>query len=575
VRKVIIAGAVVAAGAAGYFFTQQGSMSASSPLAYVPSDTVLFSGQLKPFPLKDYLQSTASMQAKVPEDFKEAMQNEPKAEGRFLMSLANSYLEAAGDPAKFQKTFALPDQLRAVFYAVGFIPVLRYEVTDEQGFWAVLDKAEQDSGLKHEVRKSGELEYRAYLLDNNSKNEKFELLVAYQNGWATWTANTHITDAKTLDIALAQVEPAQSLEKSGKLDTIATKHGFDKGYLSYIDHQELVTAFTTDSGNTLASMITTLLNAEGEADALADVRNPECKAEMAAIAANWPRTVFGIRSADDLKITPERSLMRVSTVVESNNKAVLDALTSMQGFIPSYLEEKQALGFGFGLEADKLGAGISALWSNMLEPQYKCAPLAEIQAAAQSENPAALAMFTGMAQGVKGAAFSIKDFTLNTQGFRPKVDSIDGIVSLSAENPKVLFDLAKSFVPPLAAVQLPTDGTAVDLSTVLPVPNDINVKPMLALKGQHIVIYSGTQGEALANKLGGETPTSNGLMSMAIDYKQMLTPVLPMIEQQADPEVAEQLAVLKNMDLGMKVSLNLNGQGIQMNSEVDVKAAAK
>jgi hypothetical protein len=71
VRKVILAGAVVVAGAAGYFLTQQQGGDAitetkTSPLAYVPADTVFFSGQLAPFPLKDYLQSTTFSQPPIP-----------------------------------------------------------------------------------------------------------------------------------------------------------------------------------------------------------------------------------------------------------------------------------------------------------------------------------------------------------------------------------------------------------------------------------------------------------------------------------------------------------------------------
>ncbi|WP_415888833.1 hypothetical protein ACMXYV_12655 [Neptuniibacter sp. SY11_33] len=574
-RNVIIAGAVVAAGAVGYILTQQdGGITATSksPLAYVPADTVFFSGQLEPFPLKNYLQSTSSLQAKAPQELLDALDDETDPKKRFFSSLIKAYFEAAGSPSEFQKTFGLPDELRMYVYAVGFIPVIRYEVTDAQGLWAALDKAEQDSGFKHELRTSGELQYRAYTLENNEKGEKFEVLVAFEDGWATWTINTHVNDAKTIDIALAQVKPAQSLQQSGTVEQIATQHGFIKNYISYIDHQQLVTAFTTESGNTLASMLTKAMTAEGDPDGLADVRNPECQSEMAAIAANWPRTVIGARSADDIQITPERSFMRVSTVVESKNKVVMDALASLQGYIPSYLNDAQVFGLGVGLDANKLGTGLSSIWSNMLEPAYKCAPLAEMQAGVQQANPAALAMFTGMAQGVKGIGAAIQDFSLKTEGFAPQLESLQGIVSLSADNPKVLFDMAKSFAPPLAAIQLPEDGSAIDLSTMVPMPPEVNVKPMLALKGQHLVIFAGESGQALADTLGSEQVSGNGLLNFSMDYKKMLTPLLPVMEMAADPELTEQMETLKNMDMKVKLALNLQSQGIELNTEMDIKA---
>ena len=54
-KKIVIAAAIIAAGAGGYWYTQNGagsSASANPLLDYVPADTPLFSGQLTPFPLK-------------------------------------------------------------------------------------------------------------------------------------------------------------------------------------------------------------------------------------------------------------------------------------------------------------------------------------------------------------------------------------------------------------------------------------------------------------------------------------------------------------------------------------------
>ncbi|MBB1382669.1 hypothetical protein H5071_12095, partial [Shewanella sp. SR41-2] len=60
-NKMAIAAVVLAVGAGGYFLSQQGtSVVKNDPmLDYVPADTLAFSGQLVPFPLKDYLYSIA------------------------------------------------------------------------------------------------------------------------------------------------------------------------------------------------------------------------------------------------------------------------------------------------------------------------------------------------------------------------------------------------------------------------------------------------------------------------------------------------------------------------------------
>ena len=62
-KKIVIAAAIIAAGAGAYWYTQHGSSSSASAnplLDYIPADTPVFTGQLKPFPLKNYLQSISS-----------------------------------------------------------------------------------------------------------------------------------------------------------------------------------------------------------------------------------------------------------------------------------------------------------------------------------------------------------------------------------------------------------------------------------------------------------------------------------------------------------------------------------
>ncbi|PIE25108.1 MAG: hypothetical protein CSA60_02040 [Neptuniibacter caesariensis] len=582
-RNVIIAGAVVVAGAAGYFLTQQsgegnglsGIMGVEvSPLTYVPADTVFFSGQLTPFPLKDYLQSTSFTQPQIPQDLLDELDDGNKPAERFLTSLLKSYFVAANSAEEFQKTFALPDQIKAIVYAVGFLPVIRYQVTEEKAFWSLLDKAELESGFKHEPRNMGDLTVRAYPLQTGESGT-LELIVAYQDDWATWTFNTDVNTAAELEVALGLKKPSTSLKDSGIIADIAAKHGFQEQVISYIDHQGLVKALTTTDGNTLAKMLTKAMQVKGGSDQLADIRTPDCQAEMAAMADNWPRTVFGIHSADDMKITPEHSFIRMSMVVESNNKVVMDALTSLQGFIPSYLNDAEVFGYALGVDVNKLGPALGDIWSNMLEPAYKCEPLAEMQMEIREANPAALAMFTGMAQGVKGVAVGVQDFSLDMSGSEPVMDSLQGLVSLSADNPEVLFNMAKSFAPPLAAIQLPADGSAVDLSTFIPIPPEVKVKPMLALKGKHLVIYSGESGKATAERLAGEELAGNGLMGFALDYKKLFEPILPVFEAVGDPEMTEQLEVLKNMDMRTKFGINLTPQGIEMVTEADMRAPKK
>lgn len=587
-RNLIIAGAVVAVGAAGYMVSQQGddgdpgqepktAAVKTSVLDYVPADTVFFSGQLEPFPLKGYLQNTTFAQAAVPEELIYELEHERNPQKLFFSSLIQSYFQAATSAESFQKTFGLPDQLEGAVYAVGMLPVVRYKASDSQAIWNLFDKAEQDSGYKHELRTLKGLQYRVYPLterggDNQKGPEKLELLVAEQDNWVTITINSHVNTEQDLEVAFALKQPASSLQNTGAVQAIQKKHNYLPHSIAYFDHKALVTAFTTENGNSLATMITKAIQQGNNKQALAEVRNPDCQAEMGEIVASWPRTVMGMREMD---ISAQRSYMNGSMIVESSNSSVMKALASIQGFIPSYLKEKQIFGYGIGIDANKLNPALSSIWSAVLEPTYKCAPLQKMQQSMQQSNPAALAMFTGMVQGVKGVGMAVQDFSVNLDGPQPQVDSIQGLISLSADNPEVLFNMAKNFAPPLAGIQLPTDGTPVDLSAVMPAPPEVNIKPMLALKGKHLVIYSGEKGEQQANSLAKEQPVSNGLMNLSLDYKEMLSPIIPVLETNAaDPEVTKQLQILKDMDMHVTMDIDLSADGIEISSVADMKAPA-
>ena len=576
-NKLLIAGVVVSAGVVGYLVNQgDESPQVSSPklpseLEFVPADTVVFSGQLSPFPLKKYLQATNFQQSAMPDELMAELKKESDPQKRFLASLLKTYFASATSAEQFQKTYGMADEMKALMYTVGLLPVIRYQVSDESALWAMLDQAETDSGFTHQPRTLKGLNYRAYTFGAENSDKPVELLVAQQDGWATFTMNTPVNTEDDLEVALALTKPLSSLADNTVLDDITARHGFDGSSVSFIDHQVIATALTTNSGNKLAEMITQaqkLANKNG----LQALRNAECQKEIGEIASNWPRTSFGLYKSD---ITQDHVSMHTGMVIESKSSVVMKALSSIQGYLPAYLNEEQAFGMGIGIDADTLNPALASLWNNMLQPTYQCQPLQEMQASVKASNPAALAMFTGMVQGVKGVGVSLLDFTLDVQDGVPSVQNIEAIASLSATNPDVLFNMTKVFAPPLAQIELPTDGSPVDLSYLVPAEAGVQFQPMLAHKGEHLVLYAGKKGEAEANKLASEKTKSNGFMNLSMDYSRVLEPLLPVIGMSAEPEIQEQLQMLKNLDMQVKIDMRMNPQGVEVRTEMELDSKKK
>jgi hypothetical protein len=73
------------------------------------------------------------------------------------------------------------------------------------------------------------------------------------------------------------------------------------------------------------------------------------------------------------------------------------------------------------------------------------------------------------------------------------------------------------FVPELAGLKIPLDGSEVPLA--LPLPFELGLKA--AVKGEHVVVYSGEKGQATMSALATETLTANGLgFASAFNYRK-------------------------------------------------------
>ncbi len=573
-KKMVIAAAIVTASAAGYWFAHTASSGAGDAdvlLEYVPADTPFFSGQLKPFPLKAYLQSMSGQLAASSSDSALlGLELLESPQERFFASIYNSYVTSLGKPDSLLSTFGLPDEMQGYVYFLGAVPVLKIEIVNPAAFWAVLDKAEQESGLRHEKRLLQGVEYRAWSLGGDEAKEKFEFIVAWKDGMATATVNTPWQETVLLEMALGLAKAPHSLAASGIIPDIIETHGFLDDSVTFINHVEIVKALSSTDGNLLATQLGTLFaQAEDSEDPFAELKSPVCQTELAGIAANWPRTVVGLNA---FSVQQHESTLDSTLVVESRNQVVLSALQKIRGFIPAHASGfgDHIVAMGMGVNVGDLMAGVGDIWSDSLTPEYQCPPLARMQAALGELNPATMGMVTGMGEGVRGLSFALIDYTLGQRNDEPFLENLDAILTLSADNPELLVNMLKPMFPMLEDMKLEKGAEPVDLGQYLALPPMLGFKPMLALQGQHIVVYTGDKGSALATRMAGEKATTNGFYSMSADYAKLFTPMLTMLEMTGQ-EVPEELGMFKDYDMRIQLALDMTAKGISIRSRVNSK----
>lgn len=571
-KKIIIAGAIIAAGAGAYIYTQQDAVSAYNVLEYVPADTPLFAAQLEPFPLKEYIASAPRMVDPSDQQSFDTLYDPAQPAVNFLLSLMKTYQASLTDADLLIKTFGLPDQVRTYFYTLGLSPVLKIEIANEQAIWDLLDKTELESGFSHNKGTLKNINYRAYPLSNASDASNAEVIVAIDQGLLTITLNSAYHEPVLLEQALGLSKIDNSLADTDVLQKIIKKHNFLQASVAFINHVELIKGLTTQDGNQLAKQISTLEGKFGADATLATIRNPQCAAELATITNNWPRTVAGYTQLD---ISAQQSTIAMTTIVESNNQVMMNALAAIRGYIPKYTAniENNVFAMALGVDVNKLAGTLNTLWGDLQTPTYHCQPLADMQTeiAASGNMIGMLSMGTNMANGVQGLGIAVLDYAVSKLDTDPQLDNLDALFTLSAENPQQLFNSVKMFLPELQHLQLSSDSEPVSLIKILPIPVALNLDPKLAIKGKHIVVYNGEKGKQAANQLATEPLAKNGLNTLSFDFKKMMTPLITATEL-AGEEIPQEMLFLTEYDARMQMSVDIDAQGLIFKSKINNKA---
>jgi hypothetical protein len=505
-------------------------------LTYVPTDTVFFFGGLEPVPFQHTLDVFASKYAGLTN--REWSTSElgrtlgspaaPPA-ARMLGGLLSEYMRALRDATTTGSTLGVGEQLDAAAYAVGALPVLRIKLADPAAFHAFVDSAEKTANVSAAKNNVDGLAYRAYSLDKPDARKAFgiDLVIAVHDGYAVMSLAPPYVRKQALRMVFGIDKPERSLAKAGTLKDMQTRYGYHPVSMGFISHREIMNGLTDPSANGFGRMLEQFVKASGHSNTapspLSKLQTPACRTELMAIADAWPRTVVGYTEYD---IDQQPIKMAAQVLVEGHDTKFLQELRKIRGFVPATLQDhssKPLAGMGIGLNVDTLAPQLTKLLQSVSSKTYQCRPLKQMQQALQQfQGAGKLAIAMAMVSGLRGISAAVMD----VEGHfipgapRPDIQNIDGLITISAEHPRNLILAASNFLPMLGTLNLPEDGTAVDLPLPVSVPG--GRVPKLAVKGKHLVAYVGPKSEAAAEKLAREALEPNGLFVFSMDYSKYM-----------------------------------------------------
>jgi len=561
---------------------QKGSVPSS--LKYVPEDTFLFAGGIEVYSVDDLVTMLKSQEnisdTSIEELQRKIINNENMPTGvKMLMSTLFELSTMMKSPENFTTPLGLTDDIDSAIYAVGMLPVVRLKIENTDNFNIFIQDIEKKTNIQAVEKNFKGISYRSYTLDTpdtQSPNE-MSLIIAVHDNYAIFSIEAPFEREHYLSLILGIDKPEKALSDSSRLENISKKHSLHPAYLGFIDHVVLTKAITSSSQDNFGRMFNYLIDKSTDQDkdkTLAAVRTAACQKELVAIAQNWPRTIMGYTKVS-LDTTPMQ--MDSRTLIESNNKDMLEQLQSLRGFIPAVLSDakyRALFSLAAGLNVDALLPFITKMTEALTAVPYSCEPLKEMQMAiADNQTSPAVAMASMMLSGVKGLSLSLLDidFVENGEGGKPDIESVDALVTLSTNDPSGLLSKALAMAPaPFNTLQVPADGQAVDL----PIPMTLRpeLQPKIAIKGKHIVVYVGSDGEAAALQLATENLSANGLFALSIGYEKyskVLNSALGMLEN-LDEEKTEILQSMGDVNADMDFLIDVNEHGPVLDAKITI-----
>ena len=482
-------------------------------LKYVPADTPYVFANLEPAPKAVFDKMMSKLEpimaelngvldaelAKVPSSAEPPSTSDKV--GRAILEELKGKLNVKG-----LEDLGLSAQTRMVIYGIGVLPAIRMELKNPDAFRAAVARVEAKSGQKLVVTKTGDTEH--WIVENGEGENNGFFAAGIQGNDLVLGMGPGKSKELYLPALFGATKPAATLEDGGALKKIIDDYKFTPHGAGYVDFKALAALFTEQGTGLNAQIVATMR------DATDPPMPAECKAEIPALAANFPRAIFGYEEMND-------TVMVADFVIESKPEIGKDLgalAVSVPGLTASPIGNPVFV-FGLGIDLEKSMALIKSKAAAIQAAPYKCGML-------EGLNELANNAMAGMAQPmppfvnmIKGVNLVVKEAKLGAgMEMNPMAALEDGkaYLTIASPSPAELLGVAKVMLPPnLAGLVVAPDGKAVAIPTE-GLPPFLKV-PSVTMTSNALAITTGEGMQAEVAELLGK-PAAAGAPLFMIGY---------------------------------------------------------
>lgn len=524
-----------------------------SILEFVPADTDLFFGYTEPVPASELWREWQRQSATGDRgtlDSARIAETHGAAAG-ILAALYQESLDALASRREQPLTaLGLDASGITAFYTAGAQPVLRLALAEAQPFWDAVERAETQAAVSGETESTDGARLRRYPLGGDTEAE---LVIATVAAYAVLTVDLPTLDEADRRLALGLDTPAESLADSGRLASLAERHDTLPWATGFLDHEAIVEALTGDDREDYSRLLAALAG-HRDTDPGGAI-DPGCRADARAIAALWPRTVFGLRTAD-----PETGKLAAHVGFVGTDAELLNTLARLRGQIPGTVRHGRIGGAALGLDLSELVPVLQTLMSRMAAAEWTCPELIDLQQRADPGALAQIAFVTALAGDLKGIAVAI-----DAANFGAETPGADAVLEIATPRPDQLWQMAAPFLPSQPAQAPMPGGPPVALPAIPGVETPLRV----ALRDQALLILAGS---AEPNDTGADA-ASEGFLELRYDGAEVAALVSRWLQQSGDRMPAERREALENaagqgaeFDADYRLTVDIDANGIRLDT---------
>lgn len=324
-----------------------------------------------------------------------------------------------------------------VLYGNGLMPVLRMTVSDPEAFGDFLTRIGNKTGVgagstTFEGREVSRLAFDPVVVLGGLHDGLFSVGVSSLDG-----------EQAMLEHLFSAEQGGETLADTGAAPALVDEYGFLSTAVGYMDIPRLLALVIGDG------------SAPGVLDGFGiapEALTPACRGELVSLAGTMPRLVFGY---DELSA----SALDMRSVLELDAE-VAGTMAGWAVPVPGLGAATEArYAFGMSLDGAKAAQDIKAWMRAAGEREFECAFLADVSWKAKASQVNVAPLY--MVGNPKGFMFQLEELEIRDLESRDFTASASFVAVF--DNAQTLAGMMRMISPELQALELPTDGTPVQV----------------------------------------------------------------------------------------------------------------